>query len=74
MSYAFDVQARAWSRFREATVDRVDWYGPHLFEMLFSEMHSANHRLDDQVNKDPGVGKAARELEEWLEKEEEGSE
>jgi hypothetical protein len=61
VSYAFDLLERVWA-------DRIR---PHLpadevwvlrYELLLKELHEANHRLDDQINKDPSVTKKAGAL------------
>jgi len=70
MSYAFDTMGRVWQkRIRPLVKDeKLAVY----FEMLFEEMHSANHAVPDAkgvfkgdgINKHAGVTKAARRLEE----------
>ncbi len=68
MSYCFDVQMRAWRMFKTAGGTQ-EWYVTELFEQLLDAMHSANHRLDDKINKDRAVSQAAKRLEEQLDHE-----
>jgi hypothetical protein len=64
MSYVYDTMRRVWD---EQIV-------PHLgdeelafrFGALIDAMHSANHRLDDGINKDREVDVAARKLERYV--------
>jgi hypothetical protein len=70
MSYAFDTLMAVWRRRVEPLIEDRDL--AMMFEMLFEEMHSANHssqRPDgrgtmrgDAVNKHVGVGRAVRRL------------
>jgi hypothetical protein len=62
MSYVFDVLERVYAGLIEPSCpfDRV----AARFRLLLSEIHEANHRLDDAINKDPQVKKLARLLEE----------
>jgi hypothetical protein len=39
---------------------------PPRLDMLIAEMHEANHRLGDALNKDTRVSKAARELDDEM--------
>ena len=71
MSYVFNVQLRVWNRLRELAGSRIGYWPGHLFENLLEAIRSADQRLDNQINRDGDVGRAARELEAWLEKEEE---
>ena len=61
MSYVFDVMEKVYAGLIEPHVphDRI----AARFRLLLSEMHEANHRLDDAINKDPRVKKMARLLE-----------
>jgi hypothetical protein len=64
MSYVYDTMRRVWD-------ERIV---PHLgdeelafrFGALIDAMHSANHRLDDGINKDREVDVAARKLERYV--------
>lgn len=61
MSYCYDVMSRVFDEHIYAKLD------PRLsmeFSMLIQAMHSANHRLNDGINKDLNVSVAARDLEE----------
>mgnify|MGYP003581381635 FL=1 len=78
MSYVYDLQRRIWSEhIRPLVVARSGEMFAFHFEALMEEMHSANHAVPskdgifkgDGINKDPGVCRAARELEEFVEKE-----
>jgi len=64
MSYVYDTMRRVWD-------DRI---APNLnddelafrFGALIDAMHSANHRLDDGINKDREADVAARKLEQYV--------
>lgn len=72
MSYAFDTLMAVWRRRVEPLIEDHDL--AMMFELLFEEMHSANHtaqRADargtmhgDAVNRHPGVSRAVRCLDE----------
>ncbi len=70
MSYAFDTLVMVWCKRVDPLIEDRDL--AMAFEMLFQEMHSANHKVNlptsrisgDGVNKDVQVSKAARRLEE----------
>lgn len=72
MSYAFDTLMAVWRRRVEPLIEDRDL--AMMFELLFEEMHSANHgtqRADgrgnlrgDAVNRHPGVSRAVRRLDE----------
>jgi hypothetical protein len=62
VSYSFDILERVWA----------EEIRPHLpadsrvvmrFEFLLKEIHEANHRVGDQISKDPRVRKLAKLLE-----------
>ena len=64
MSYVYDTMRRVWD---ERIVPRLD--DEELvfrFGALIDAMHSANHRLDDGVNKDREADVAARKLERYV--------
>jgi len=78
MSYVYDLQRRVWTeQIRPLVVARHGEMFAFQFEALMEEMHSANHAVPskdgvfkgDGINKDPGVCRAARELQEFVEKE-----
>jgi hypothetical protein len=78
MSYVYDVQRRVWTEhIRPLVVARHGEIFTFVFESLMEEMHSANHNVPskdgvfkgDGINKDPGVHRAARELEEFVKNE-----
>jgi hypothetical protein len=64
MSYVYDTMRRVWD-------ERIV---PHLddeelafrFGALIDAMHSANHRLDDGINKDREVDVVTRKLEQYV--------
>ena len=62
MSYAFDVMSRVFAEHIEGMIESELAF---RFRMLFEEMHEANHRLNDAINKDGRVSRAARELDEF---------
>jgi len=59
MSYCFDVMSRV---FDQHIAPKIDQEIAMEFSMLIQEMHSANHRLNDGINKDNQVSKQARDL------------
>jgi len=64
MSYVFDTMRRVWD---ECVVPKLD--DEELvfrFGALIDAMHSANHRLDDGVNKDREADVAARKLDRYV--------
>lgn len=64
MSYVYDTMRRVWD---ERIVPKLD--DEELifrFGALIDAMHSANHRLDDGVNKDREADVAARKLERYV--------
>lgn len=63
MSYAYDVLQRALITERNQHGSSCVQF---CIEMLVAEMHTANHRLNDAINKDADVSEAARELDEAL--------
>lgn len=75
MSYVFDTMSRVWAQHVRPLVaaKHGEMFAFH-FEALIEEMHSANHNVPskdgvfkgDGINKDPGVHRAARELEEFV--------
>ena len=76
MSYVYDLQRRVWTeKIRPLVVAQHGEMFAFHFEALMEEMHSANHNVPskdgvfkgDGINKDPGVCRAARELEEYVE-------
>ena len=78
MSYVYDLQCRVWSEhIRPLVAARHGEMFAFVFEALMEEMHSANHNVPsrdgvfrgDGINKDPGVCRAARELEEFVKNE-----
>jgi len=64
MSYCFDQTVRM---FRERFAARSgDDFEMNLFEMILQEMHSANHSLGDEINKNSQVTRAVRSYEEYV--------
>lgn len=73
MSYCYDVMGGIYMRHIHPLLVKEGKETLSLrFEMLIQEMHSANHRVPspdgvfkgDGINKDHGVSRAARELDE----------
>lgn len=63
MSYAFDTLNRAWESLRKQLPPaHSDGELAMRFSYLLEEMHDANHRLGDAVNKDAAVTAYARKL------------
>lgn len=67
MSYAFDTAARAWAALRaQLPEEQRSGELAYRFEMLLEEMHEANHRQQDAINKDAGVTAKAHRLDKVL--------
>lgn len=63
MSYAFDTLSRAWSLLQQQLPqEHRDGEIAMRFGFLLEEMHDANHRLNDGINKDGRVTADARRL------------
>jgi hypothetical protein len=63
MSYCFDVLERTWETLRQQLPKDVrDDELATRFGFLLSEIHEANHRLNDGINKDARVTKQASQL------------
>lgn len=63
MSYAFDTLSRAWERLRqELPPEQRDGEVAIRFGFLLEEIHDANHRVSDAINKDSRVTAYARKL------------
>jgi hypothetical protein len=64
MSYAFDTLSGAWERLKqELPAEHRDGEIAMRFGFLLEEMHDANHRVNDAINKDARVTADARRLE-----------
>jgi len=64
MSYCFDTMSRVWEQLRlQLPPETRDGALAVRFGFLIDEMHEANHRLRDAINKDERVHRAARNLE-----------
>jgi hypothetical protein len=67
MSYVYDTMRRVWD---ERIVPKLnDEELAFRFGALIDAMHSANHRLDDGINKDREVDAATRKLEKYVTRE-----
>lgn len=68
MSYCYDTMAKAWANLAEHLPEEVR-HGELAvrFGFLIDEMHEANHRLKDAINKDPRVTNYARRLDQLME-------
>jgi hypothetical protein len=64
MSYCYDTMRRVWDERIVPTLDDEEL--AFRFGALIDAMHSANHRLDDGINKDREVDVAARKLEGYV--------
>ena len=63
MSFAFDTLSQAWATLRQRLPEDVQSAELTMrFEFLLEELHEANHRLKDAVNKDPRVSSIAVRL------------
>ena len=63
MSYCFDTMEKAWATLADnLPADVREGELAVRFGFLISEMHEANHRLKDAINKDERVTKYARRL------------
>jgi hypothetical protein len=64
MSYVYDTMRQVWD---ERIVPKLnDDELAFRFGALIDAMHSANHRLDDGINKDREADAAARKLEKYV--------
>lgn len=63
MSYAFDTLSIAWAKLR-AELPKETKFGDVAvyFEFLIEEIHEANHRMKDAINKDDRVTRSAQRL------------
>lgn len=64
MSFCYDVLERVFAHHIKPQLK--DSEISMRFEMLLSEMHEANHRLRDAINKDEGVNRVARKLDQAM--------
>jgi len=64
MSFSFDVMARAFLQCYAA--NEKDERQNYLFHRLIEEVHSANHELDDTLNRNPRIRRAASRLDQYL--------
>jgi hypothetical protein len=64
MSYVYDTMRRVWDVEIAPKLDDEELV--FRFGALIDAMHSANHRLDDGINKDREADVAARKLEQFL--------
>lgn len=67
MSHCYDVMEKAWAKLAEQLPADVR-HGELAvrFGFLISEMHEANHRLRDAINKDDRVTRCARRLDDTM--------
>lgn len=64
MSYAFDTLSRAWDQLKkELPPEHRDGEIATRFGFMLEELHDANHRVNDAINKDSRVTADARRLE-----------
>lgn len=67
MSYAFDTLSAAWQRLRQQLPEEHrDAALATRFEFMLEELHDANHRVNDAINKDARVTEHARRLQQTL--------
>lgn len=63
VSYCFDIMSRKWEELRlQLPADVRDSEDAVRFGFLIDEIHEANHRLRDAINKDDRVARAASRL------------
>ncbi len=67
MSYCYDTMEKAWATLAERLPEDVR-HGELAvrFGFLIAEMHEANHRLNDAINKDARVTHYARKLDQLM--------
>ncbi len=67
VSYCFDILAKSWARLEsKLPVEVRDSEEAARFGLLLEELHEANHRLGDSVNKDQRVRRQASKLDEAM--------
>jgi hypothetical protein len=64
MSYVYDTMRRVWDEHIVPKLDDEELV--FRFGALIDAMHSANHRLDDGINKDREADVTARKLERYV--------
>ena len=64
MSYVYDTMRRVWDDRIAPTLNDEEL--SFRFGALIDAMHSANHRLEDGINKDREADIAARKLEQYV--------
>lgn len=63
MSYAFDILSRAFEQLRQGLPpEQRDGAVATRFGVLLEELHDANHRVNDAINKDSRVTAYAQRL------------
>jgi len=63
VSFCYDTMAKAWATLAQQLPEEVQAGElATYFEFLISEMHEANHRAGDVINKDARVSATARKL------------
>jgi hypothetical protein len=69
MSYAFDILSGAWEHLKqELPQEHRDGEVAARFGFLLEELHDANHRVKDAINKDARVTADARRLQDAIAK------
>lgn len=64
MSYCYDVMSKVWAHLQSKLPSEIrDSETAERFGFLLEEMHEANHRLGDAMNRDHLVSKKAAKLE-----------
>ena len=64
MSSSFDFL----TRFFQDHFEHQDWYVKSLFKRALDEIHSANHDLQDKINRHPGLRSVIAEMQAYEDK------
>jgi hypothetical protein len=67
MSFSYDVMSKVWAHLQEQLPKEVRESEVAVrFGFLIEDMHEANHRLKDAINKDSAVSRSAAKLDNVL--------
>jgi len=61
MSSSFDYL----TKYFNDNFEHPDWYVKSLFKRALDEIHSANHDLQDKINRHPGLRSVIKEMQDY---------